>query len=366
MIDYHEYEYGGSVMCKHQPTLVFEYEGRRFYGASKYELETSNHENEMDLVLNLTYYSTTSRTVCLLDGPPEWTALNELLPTRTTFEEIIWNWPDYEVWSGNLTFWKGVIQVILNDPKYQRICVTCTGGHGRTGTALAIFAMLLLDLKGSEALILVRDRYCTKACETYGQENYIRAFSNEPALVMPLNKAISDKFAVLTNVKSQSQFMWDLGASNGKRISDKGHDDLLEFCRNFVNVHILSYDSKMIEEPYLHETYDCNQLPNPAKSKKVRELTGEDEKVQDFVGTRIAELLLIDAEEDAFRVADTGYDRIRIGFKCVGGRQRSVAMAELFHNQIKGHFRTITVLHCQLYPHAAVVDEANYGKESQR
>lgn len=53
--------------------------------------------------------------------------------------------------------------------------VGCIGGHGRTGTALACMAVLA-GMSPAEAVIYVRETYCTKAIESKSQEWFVEWF----------------------------------------------------------------------------------------------------------------------------------------------------------------------------------------------
>jgi protein-tyrosine phosphatase len=50
----------------------------------------------------------------------------------------------------------------------------CQGGHGRTGTALAILGCLLGVIpEGADPVVWVREHYCLEAVETSKQISYI-------------------------------------------------------------------------------------------------------------------------------------------------------------------------------------------------
>ena len=59
----------------------------------------------------------------------------------------------------------------FEDKDTIKIGVKCDGGHGRTGTVLAIYAALLLKVE--KPISFVRDVYCRNAVETKGQVEYI-------------------------------------------------------------------------------------------------------------------------------------------------------------------------------------------------
>lgn len=58
----------------------------------------------------------------------------------------------------------------------ERVDVTCRGGRGRTGTALACIAVID-GMDPTAALALVRHQYDSRAAETPWQRRYIRTFA---------------------------------------------------------------------------------------------------------------------------------------------------------------------------------------------
>lgn len=57
----------------------------------------------------------------------------------------------------------------------ERVEVACSGGHGRTGTALACLAVLD-GIPGAGALRYVRQHYSSRAIETPWQRRYVTQF----------------------------------------------------------------------------------------------------------------------------------------------------------------------------------------------
>ena len=58
----------------------------------------------------------------------------------------------------------------------QRVEVACSGGRGRTGTAMACLAVLD-GVPAHKAIAYVRERYDPRAVETPWQRNYVRRFT---------------------------------------------------------------------------------------------------------------------------------------------------------------------------------------------
>jgi len=70
------------------------------------------------------------------------------------------------------------------------VFVACLGGHGRTGTALAI----LLDLWGAipsdeDPVRFVRTAYCPEAVETQGQYEYVAKMTGRTLTYEPVKRS---------------------------------------------------------------------------------------------------------------------------------------------------------------------------------
>jgi protein-tyrosine phosphatase len=59
--------------------------------------------------------------------------------------------------------------------KIERVEIGCTGGRGRTGTALACLAVLD-GIPSAAAVAFVRERYDRHAVETPGQRRYVASW----------------------------------------------------------------------------------------------------------------------------------------------------------------------------------------------
>ena len=59
--------------------------------------------------------------------------------------------------------------------RFKRVLVRCLGGHGRTGTVLAVLA----GLSGIDyPCKFIRERYCEKAIEREEQKRYVKQITN--------------------------------------------------------------------------------------------------------------------------------------------------------------------------------------------
>lgn len=85
-------------------------------------------------------------------------------------------WRDGSIPNVTSQFWHDLAQEIRTNDDIEVVQAQCMGGHGRTGTALAILAGLLLDAgfdDVSDVLEFVRDSYCKRAVESKSQIEHI-------------------------------------------------------------------------------------------------------------------------------------------------------------------------------------------------
>lgn len=161
--------------CHNGPKLVIDHQGLQIYGAS--EPEAIANAYDFDLIISMTsvMFKTSGirENSCRLRSE----GLKRLI--EQTPEVLSLDWPDMGVPSLGREFWVELVKVLKkkgNDrarfKNNYKVMVHCMGGHGRTGTALAL---LLHFIKGEEGDLvkIVREIFCSKCVETAGQIKYI-------------------------------------------------------------------------------------------------------------------------------------------------------------------------------------------------
>lgn len=161
-------------LCRHNPTLICQIEGVRFFGASFARLNgKSLAAVNADLLINLTGSSLyDSRRQPIKQAPERWKALKNCFE-QNQIEEIVIDWPDLGVIAADRFFWKELFRLIKENQK-QNVVVFCVGGHGRTGTFVGSLMTVMLEIHGGRAIRSIRDGYCKRAIETSVQEDYVR------------------------------------------------------------------------------------------------------------------------------------------------------------------------------------------------
>ena len=109
----------------------------------------------------------------------------DLLPASLTAAKpspvLLIDWPDGGIVRLGAEYWRELAKVIRVIP--GDIVFHCHGGHGRTGTALAILGCHWGWFDGGDPVEMLREVYCAKACETDAQLDYIEAMTGFKVLV---------------------------------------------------------------------------------------------------------------------------------------------------------------------------------------
>lgn len=88
------------------------------------------------------------------------------------------DWPDFGV-PDDATRVRAALQDLLDRARGgERVEIGCLGGHGRTGTALAMLAVLT-GHPADEAVGWVRTHYCPRAVETPEQQAYVEKINDQ-------------------------------------------------------------------------------------------------------------------------------------------------------------------------------------------
>lgn len=100
------------------------------------------------------------------------------------------NWEDFQTPSVEKDWWYRLVEKLESFETPMNIGLYCWGGHGRTGTALAILAELAGIIPNTyvhDAVQWVRDNYCEDAVETWTQIDYVASVTGEYIDSQPSN-----------------------------------------------------------------------------------------------------------------------------------------------------------------------------------
>lgn len=86
---------------------------------------------------------------------------------------IYWPWRDQSVPKDPVDAVRKIVSLHRLHRMGETLEVACFGGHGRTGTLLAVLAAMAAGWTSNEAVARLRDAYCAKAIETKEQEGWV-------------------------------------------------------------------------------------------------------------------------------------------------------------------------------------------------
>ncbi|HEY2552301.1 MAG TPA: protein-tyrosine phosphatase family protein [Streptosporangiaceae bacterium] len=95
-------------------------------------------------------------------------------PPATPWESAWIRWPDFGLPADQQAAIPALTEA-WRRAELERVEVACTGGRGRTGTALACLA-ILDGVPATDAVAFVREHYDRRAVETPGQRRYVARF----------------------------------------------------------------------------------------------------------------------------------------------------------------------------------------------
>lgn len=148
--------------CDHygeKPVYVTD-DGLSIHAASKSGLRLDRTDVVLDLADNTKWKDP------FVIGPARWAELNKHAKRA---EIVRLDWEDYSAPPVGIGFWIDALDLLGKGS----VTVTCMGGHGRTGTAIAAL-MIACGVSADEAIDWVRKEHCTLAIESKSQEEYLR------------------------------------------------------------------------------------------------------------------------------------------------------------------------------------------------
>lgn len=159
---------------------------------------------------------------------------------------------------------------------------------------------------------------------------------------------ILEERELLSHLKDCANIIIDTSALSIHQLSTKLYEGLLGKGSSTVSVHIFSFGFKYGMPMDADFVADMRFLPNPFWVPELRELTGKDQAVQDYVLSNPAAIAFLDSYEnvlltaiDGFAKEDKHYVTIAVG--CTGGQHRSVAVSIELARRLRLHGLQVTV-----------------------
>lgn len=157
-----------------------------------------------------------------------------------------------------------------------------------------------------------------------------------PTLLESINK----ESEIMASIRERASGIIDTSDIKPKELSERLKEILMiDSHEKSINIHVQSFGFKYGIPIDLDLLFDVRFLPNPYYIEELREKTGEDAEVYDYVmkydiSQEFAERLLNMLKFLIPNFIKEGKKHLTIGIGCSGGKHRSVTFARLLHNEL--------------------------------
>jgi UPF0042 nucleotide-binding protein len=167
---------------------------------------------------------------------------------------------------------------------------------------------------------------------------------------------IHEERELLAHLKERADVVIDTTRLSIHQLSTKLYDALLGTGPTTVSVHIFSFGFKYGVPLDADFVADMRFLPNPFWVPELRDLTGMNKAVSDYVLNSAGAQEFLESYTQAVLTAIRGYSRedkhfVTIAIGCTGGQHRSVAMSEELAKRLRNHGLSVTVSARELHRH---------------
>ena len=158
---------------------------------------------------------------------------------------------------------------------------------------------------------------------------------------------------LLRAVRGEADLVLDTAALNVHELRARMRDYFGTGAATAPRVSVISFGYKYGLPVDADLVADCRFLPNPRWIEALAPLTGQDERVREYVLSQLGAADFLDAYLAALRVVLAGYERegkqyVTLAIGCTGGKHRSVAMAEQIAERLEETGLNIQVVHRDL------------------
>lgn len=157
---------------------------------------------------------------------------------------------------------------------------------------------------------------------------------------MSLSEAVSKERKLLGKIHSRADFVIDTSFISISQLKEKLSGIFLENAKDVLKIQCKSFGFKYGADTEADVVFDVRCLPNPFYIEELKNKTGLDKEVRDYVmnSEESQEFLkkIIDFIDYAVPLyAKEGKSQLTIAFGCTGGKHRSVTFAELLNEHLK-------------------------------
>lgn len=165
-----------------------------------------------------------------------------------------------------------------------------------------------------------------------------------------IDKAIAAEFEVLMPVRENSDYFIDTSLMTTAKLKENILNIFLEDISDSMMISCISFGFKYGVPDEADLVFDVRCLPNPFYIPELKQKTGMDTEVREFVmkheSAQILQTKLFDLIDFLIpQYISEGKSQLVIAFGCTGGKHRSVTFAENMFRHLSEHKLTVRLLH---------------------
>ena len=165
-----------------------------------------------------------------------------------------------------------------------------------------------------------------------------------------LDKAIDDEFEILMPIREKSDYFIDSSYTTTAKFKENMLKMFMNNISDSMSICFLSFGLKYGIPDEADLVFDVRFLPNPFYVPELKQKTGEDKEVRDYVMNSEMSVEFRDKLFDMInflvpKYVSEGKSQLVIAFGCTGGRHRSVTFAEMTNELLHKKGYNVHVLH---------------------
>jgi UPF0042 nucleotide-binding protein len=156
-----------------------------------------------------------------------------------------------------------------------------------------------------------------------------------------VSDGIARERVLLESLKVEADLVVDTSSLNVHTLRDRLREIFSEESSGgLLHVNVVSFGYKHGLPLDVDLVFDCRFLPNPHWIDELRPLTGENERVRDYVLSQSGTREFLDELDRLFGLTLPGFEHegkayLSVGVGCTGGRHRSVVIAEQLAERLR-------------------------------
>lgn len=206
----------------------------------------------------------------------------------------------------------------------------------------------LIKERGINPCVLFLDASNDELMRRFSENRRVHPLATK--LNLSLENAIEQERKMLSNIYNLADYSIDTTYISNKQLKQRINDIFSGKNGTHTTIQCMSFGFKYGTPRDADLIFDVRCLPNPYYVNELRELTGKDKAIADYVMDYPQSRELIKKITDFFDFTiplyeEEGKGQIVIAIGCTGGRHRSVLFAELLYKHLKEKNYNISINH---------------------